>query len=438
MTGPNSPNNPMPEIKPGTDEAALINVTETEDIAPTQIEDTQNADLYTITPPRYTQSLAEGETTVAAEAAEENKDSASAPEHNEQGPLAHISPRVLSDHTETPRPSTPLHVLQERARGNLPLAPTGPTPALTHYYTETVCTAALIGVRECSILRDRPAIWLVKNKTTALSPLAASVLVKEGLIDPRHLQLLSQNPSARRDPTDPISAIFLGVYDTLNEYFLGLAQGPLEIARQSTPLLMRNETRYGVIGSWNMPLPTTENMPPAAKVAVETAKGILRICTASLKAPVIFSYGMTRGMHNFPKVYGEEVRQYENVTGLKSGMIVGAKSFGYGLGDGLLDLVAKPLQGAQQEQGAVGIATGFAKGIGNVICKPTAGASGLVGYPLLGFYKELSNIKLADDDECPGDLVHKLAEAEMVIATESDKLYVVREWCQTTMPMRLV
>lgn len=68
-----------------------------------------------------------------------------------------------------------------------------------------------------------------------------------------------------------------------------------------------------------------ESMPPAAKVAVETGKGLMRIVTASLKAPIIISHGVTRGMHNFPKVYGEEVRQYENVTGLKSGMMVGAK-----------------------------------------------------------------------------------------------------------------
>lgn len=425
------------EISPTTDNATLIEVAENENVAPTQTENIENADLYTVTPPRYTQSLAEGEQTVAAEAVEDNKNAASALANNGQAPLTHESPRVMSDHTETPRPSTPLHVLQERARGNIPLAPTGPTPALTHYYTETVSTSALIGVRECSILRDRPAIWLVKNKTTALSPLAASVLVKEGFVDPRHLQLLSQNPSARRDPTDPISAIFLGVYDTLNEYFLGLAQGPLEIARQSTPLLVRNEARYGVVGSGNMPLSTTEDMPPAAKVAVETGKGMIRICTASLKAPVIISHGITRGMHNFPRVYGEEIRQYENVTGLKSGMIVSAKSFVYGLSDGLLDLVAKPLQGAQKN-GGLGFATGFAKGMGNVICKPSAAASGLVGYPMLGVYKELSNVKLADDYECPADLVHKLAQAEMAIATESDKLYIVREWCQTTMPMRLV
>lgn len=112
------------------------------------------------------------------------------PEQIEQAPLIRASPREMSFHTETPpRPSTPLHVLQERARGNIPLVPTGPTPALTHYYTDAVSTSALIGVRECSILRDRPAIWLVKNKTTALSPLAASVLVKEGFVDPRHLQL---------------------------------------------------------------------------------------------------------------------------------------------------------------------------------------------------------------------------------------------------------
>ena len=57
----------------------------------------------------------------------------------------------------------------------------------------------------------------------------------------------------------------------------------------------------------------------------------------------------------------------------------------------------------------------------------------------MGIYKEIRNIKFADDDEtCPADLVRKLGEAEYAAATDSDKLYVVRVWCQTMMHVRLV
>ena len=58
-----------------------------------------------------------------------------------------------------------------------------------HYLTEPLTAANLAGVRECSILRDRPAVWLVKRKKIALSPLAAAVLIQEGLIRVKDLQL---------------------------------------------------------------------------------------------------------------------------------------------------------------------------------------------------------------------------------------------------------
>jgi hypothetical protein len=48
------------------------------------------------------------------------------------------------------------------------------------------------------------------------------------------------------------------------------------------------------------------------------------------------------------------------------------QSFGYGLGDGLLDIIAKPTQGAK-ENGTLGFVTGCAKGLGNALLKPTAG-----------------------------------------------------------------
>jgi hypothetical protein len=152
-----------------------------------------NADLYN-SPPAYAESTLEGERTVDAGAIPETK-SQTSDRHAGPEPLAPTSPQTISEHSEPPRPVTPLHILQERARGNIPLAPTGPSPTLTHYLTEPASTVALIGARRCSILRDRPAIWLVKNQKMALSPLAAAVLTKEGLVNPRHLELSVPSPS---------------------------------------------------------------------------------------------------------------------------------------------------------------------------------------------------------------------------------------------------
>jgi hypothetical protein len=67
------------------------------------------------------------------------------------------------------------------------------------------------------------------------------------------------------------------------------------------------------------------------------------------------------------------------------------------------------------------------------------GAVGVLGYASVGIYKEIRNIKFADDKEkCPAELVRKIGEEEYANATESDKLYVVRVWCQTMMHVRLV
>lgn len=135
----------------------------------------------------------------------------------------------------------------------------------------------------------------------------------------------------------------LGVYDYLNDFTLGLAAGPIELNRQATPLLARPQaTQQRVISDGAANTTQTRKRDvlgtpeAAAQVGIETGKGMLRILTASLKTPVQLCNGVTRGFHNWPKVWGEEVREYENVTGLKSGLVVSAKvcssSFTYTMG----------------------------------------------------------------------------------------------------------
>jgi hypothetical protein len=65
------------------------------------------------------------------------------------------------------------------------------------------------------------------------------------------------------------------------------------------------------------------------------------------------------------------------------------------------------------------------------------GACGLVGYPFVGIYKEIRNIKMSHRGDCPADLVRQLGETEYKQATDTDKMYIVRVWCQTMMRVRL-
>lgn len=181
-----------------------------------------------------------------------------------------------------------------------------------------------------------------------------------------------------RDPQDPVSGALLGCYDVLGGMALGLAAGPIELSKQAGPLLKSsNHSHKDSDSQTEKPTPTTsgeaKSVPQAAgKVAVGAAKGLGRVVTTGLKSPALIMHSLTRGFHNLPKAYGEEVRVYENVTGLRSGLLVSAKSFGHGLGDGLRDFATKPIDGAEKN-GFIGFSTGLATGLANLALKPTAG-----------------------------------------------------------------
>lgn len=147
-------------------------------------------------------------------------------------------------------------------------------------------------------------------------------------------------------------------------------------------------------GGESSPRSTSPGGTPAAPAvldhldtAIGTGKGLSRIIGASLKSPMDVSLALARGFHNVPKLYGEQVRPVERVTGFKSGLTAASKEFGYGLYDGITGLVTQPVQGAKKE-GAAGFLKGFGKGLAGIYVKPAAGAFGIPGYALKGVYKE--------------------------------------------------
>lgn len=119
-----------------------------------------------------------------------------------------------------------------------------------------------------------------------------------------------------------------------------------------------------------------------------TGKGISRIIGAGLKSPMDFSLALAKGFHNVPKLYGEEVRSVDRVTGIRSGFTTASKELGYGLYEGITGLVTKPYEGARKE-GAAGFVKGFGKGIAGVYLKPAAGAFGIPAYAMKGIHKEI-------------------------------------------------
>jgi hypothetical protein len=72
----------------------------------------------------------------------------------------------------------------------------------------------------------------------------------------------------------------------------------------------------------------------AVDFALDSGKGVSRIVGAGLKAPMEYTLGLSRGFHNAPKLYGDEIRKEETVTGLGSGLVAGAKVSKYSVWDG--------------------------------------------------------------------------------------------------------
>jgi hypothetical protein len=65
--------------------------------------------------------------------------------------------------------------------------------------------------------------------------------------------------------------------------------------------------------------------PNPIDTAYGTGKGITKIVGAGFKSPMDLLLGVSKGFHNLPKLYGEEVRQTGRVTGLKSGLQTAGK-----------------------------------------------------------------------------------------------------------------
>lgn len=111
----------------------------------------------------------------------------------------------------------------------------------------------------------------------------------------------------------------------------------------------------------------------ALSAGIETGKNVSRVVEAGVKTPMNFCMSLAKGFRNAPKLYNDDtVRKQEKVTDLSSGLMLAGKEFGLGLYDGVTGLATQPYKGAQKE-GVSGFFKGFAKGIGGVMLKPTAG-----------------------------------------------------------------
>lgn len=96
----------------------------------------------------------------------------------------------------------------------------------------------------------------------------------------------------------------------------------------------------------------------------------------------------TEGLLNVPHLYGDRIRDNGKVTGVVSGLAVAGKTFGFGLYEGLTDIVTESYRLGKSE-GALGVVKGFSKGALHMGTKPAAAGLGLFSYPAQGVYKSI-------------------------------------------------
>jgi len=182
------------------------------------------------------------------------------------------------------------------------------------------------------------------------------------------------------------------------------------------------------------PKPSSDEKEPSSSninldLALAAGKSAARILTAGMRFTPNVCLSLARGFRNAPRLYNDEtVRpQSEKVTGLATGMKVAGKEFTLGMYDGISGLVTQPLRGAEKE-GSKGLIKGIGKGIGGLILKPAAAAWSLPAYVMQGVEKEMRNYWGREGMMGIVAARIKQGEEEYGLATEGEKMDVIRRW----------
>ncbi|PHH80593.1 hypothetical protein CDD80_852 [Ophiocordyceps camponoti-rufipedis] len=106
------------------------------------------------------------------------------------------------------------------------------------------------------------------------------------------------------------------------------------------------------------------------------------------KSPADFAYSSAQGLHNIPVLYGDRmVRKHARITGIRSGLAVSGREFGFGFYDGFTGLVTQPWYGAKTD-GGFGFFKGLGKGLGGLIVKPISAVLSPIGYTMHGLTRQ--------------------------------------------------
>lgn len=117
-----------------------------------------------------------------------------------------------------------------------------------------------------------------------------------------------------------------------------------------------------------------EDWKVAGNAVGGSAKSVGRIIAYYYKGVLVDIPGaVNEGLRAVPRLYGEDVKSYDNIKDFKSGVAAAGDNFSRGFSHGLTDIFKQPYEGGQKD-GIKGAIKGFVKG---PIGMGTKAASGL-------------------------------------------------------------
>ncbi|PTU23545.1 hypothetical protein P175DRAFT_0543946 [Aspergillus ochraceoroseus IBT 24754] len=336
---------------------------------------------------------------------------------------------------------------------------------------------------QCSICPDRPAVWRVRRTKTLLSPLAASVLVREKYLDPHDLKLhRGKRYDTHTDPRGPFYAGAKGVAGGIGNFISGLVDVPMNIVQSfSRPAHSRFARDYDLPAcserspvvttsrntSFDMVTPEPErdktlestssketadtsyttDSGDGACMAVQKTSTISymvantsytcrRILNLIIEIPMGITLLLSQGFHDAPRWYHDRtVRDTPVVSDVRSGFAAAGKEFRHSWSDGITGVVAQPRTG-WKDQGMSGMAKGIGKGIGGVFLKPQAGLWGLLGYPLNGMFRGIEKSYGANREDYVVASRIRQGNEDLAAASESECASIVDQWKVIEKPLR--
>ncbi|KAJ5252962.1 hypothetical protein N7489_003372 [Penicillium chrysogenum] len=261
---------------------------------------------------------------------------------------------------------------------------------------------------KCQFLDSEPAVWQLKQNAKPpmnLSKMAAGILLENSRIDTKDLKAYESKSifiqTRRWDPVTGGTSSLLGMYKDILTASSDVVIRPYkEFSRarqQSEPELVVIESTNpqsdrspsGSISGTSGTNQTDEDWRVTGKAVGGSAKSVGRIIAYYYKGVLVDIPGaVNEGLRAVPRLYGEEVKDYNNIRDFKSGVAAASDNFAHGFSHGLTDIFRQPYEGGQKD-GIRGAIKGFVKGPIGMGTKAASGALGLVAYPGQGLAKSL-------------------------------------------------